>query len=323
VVWAIASSVHRAWIELLWVVVIATNLLSIALLADWGTVPFLLVWVSLTLVFVVRLWSLGSLVNTQRLLLERQRDFVRDASHQLRTPITIARGHAELIRDAVVDGHAPDTLLGDMDILLDELGRLSRLSQGLLVLAAAEHSRFLSVAPVDVSSFITRCGRRWERAASRLWVFDSQVSGSVAADEERLVMAVDALIENAVKFTEDGDGIAVRATTVDDTWLEIEVVDTGVGILAEDLDRVFERFARSNDRRTQGPGGTGLGLAIVRAITEAHAGSVRVESTPGRGSTLRIRLPGFQPASLDPVTPAPVQTASRTGTNGALERSRR
>ena len=72
-------------------------------------------------------------------------------------------------------------------------------------------------------------------------------------------MAVDALIENAVKFTEDGDGIVVRATAVDDTWLAIEVADTGVGIESEDLSRVFERFARGSGRQTQGPRGTGLG----------------------------------------------------------------
>jgi signal transduction histidine kinase len=381
VVWAIASSVRKRWPELLWAAFVAVNLLIIARIANWETVPFHAVWVSLTLVFGVRLWSsratilaaivvtitsgaalliavqkpggpgldemmevpmmaavfggmvwhahrrqvamdeVGHLVDRQRLLLERQRDFVRDASHQLRTPITIARGHAELIRGAVVDRSDPETV-GDMDILIDELGRLSRLSERLLVLAAAEHPSFLSTALVDVSSFINRCGQRWGKAASRQWVFDSQVSGSVPADEERLVIAVDALIENAVKFTEDGDEIVVRATTMDDTWLVIDVIDTGVGIAAKDLDRVFDRFARGNDRGTQGPGGTGLGLAIVRAIAEAHVGSVGVDSTPEKGSTFRIRLPAFQPAPLDPVRPLPDRTPS-IGRNGALQRSNR
>ena len=136
-------------------------------------------------------------------------------------------------------------------------------------------------------------------------------------------MAVDALIENAVKFTEDGDGIVVRATAVDNTCLAIDVADTGAGIASEDLPRVFERFARGNGRRTQGPGGTGLGLAIVRAVAEAHSGSVRVESPLGRGSSFRITIPGFRPAPSDPVSYSPAATTAGVGGNGAFERSNR
>ena len=135
-------------------------------------------------------------------------------------------------------------------------------------------------------------------------------------------MAVDALIENAVKFTRDGDGIVVRAARLDDTWLAIDVTDTGVGIASEDLDRVFERFARGNGQ-TQRPGGAGLGLAIVRAVAEAHAGSVRVESASGRGSTFRISLPGFQPARTEAVTSSPTRSTAGPARNEALERSNR
>ena len=269
----------------------------------------------------IAMTEVGHLVDSQRLLLERQRDFVRDASHQLRTPITIARGHAELMRTVVSDASDPD-MARDMDIVIEELGRLSRLSERLLVLAAADHSRFLSAAPVDVSSFIMACGQRWSRAASRWWVFNCETDGSVTADEERLAMAVDALIENAVKFTRDGDGIVVRAARLDDTWLAIDVTDTGVGIASEDLDRVFERFARGNGQ-TQRPGGAGLGLAIVRAVAEAHTGSVRVESASGRGSTFRISLPGFQPARTEAVTSSPIRSTAGAARNEALERSNR
>jgi signal transduction histidine kinase len=381
VVWAIRS-LRKHGPEVLWVAFVIANLLVIARIADWETIPFHFIWVSLTILFGVRLWSTRAtvlaavvitiasgaalliavekpggpgldemaevplmaamfagmvwhahqrqvalvevehLLDSQRALLERQRDFVRDASHQLRTPITIARGHAELMRLAVGDESDPDTA-SDMDILIDELDRLSRLSERLLVLAAADHPSFLSTAPVDVSSFIRGCGQRWGRAAPRLWVFDSQAPGTVLADQERLAMAVDALIENAVKFTEDGDGIVVRATAVDDTWLAIDVADTGVGIEPEDVSRVFERFARGNGRQTQGPRGTGLGLAIVRAVAEAHSGSVRVESPSGRGSSFRITIPGFRPAPSDPVIAVPAATTAGVGGNGAFERSNR
>lgn len=380
-VWAIRS-LRKRGSEVLWAAFVVANLLVIARIANWETIPFHLIWVSLTILFGVRVWStratilaagvitiasgaalliavqkaggpgldemaevplmaamfagmvwhahrrqlalneVGYLLESQRVLLERQRDFVRDASHQLRTPITIARGHAELMRLAVGEESDPDTAR-DMDILIDELDRLSRLSERLLVLAAADHSSFLSTAPVDVTSFIEACGQRWGRAAQRLWVFDAQARGSIVADEERLAMAVDALIENAVKFTETGDAIVLRATAVDTTWLAIDVVDTGIGIAAEDLPRVFERFARGNGRQTQGPGGTGLGLAIVRAVAEAHSGAVRVESPPGRGSSFRITIPGFRPAPLDPVVASPAAAIAGVGGNGTFERSRR
>jgi signal transduction histidine kinase len=381
VVWAIRS-LRRHAPEVLWAAFVVANLLVIARIANWETIPFHFIWVSLTILFGVRLWStrattlaavvitvtsgaalliavqkpggpgldemaevplmaamfggmvwhahrrgvalneVGHLLESQRVLLERQRDFVRDASHQLRTPITIARGHAELMRLAVGEESDPETAR-DMDILIDELDRLSRLSERLLVLAAADHSSFLSTAPVDVTSFIKGCGQRWGRAAPRLWVFDAQARGSVIADEERLVMALDALIENAVKFTGDGDGIVVRASAVDTTWLAIDVADTGVGIASEDLPRVFERFARGNGRQTQGPGGTGLGLAIVRAVAEAHSGSAAVETPAGRGSSFRITIPGFRPALPDPVVAVPASTAARVNGNGTFERSRR
>jgi signal transduction histidine kinase len=380
-VWAIRS-LRRHGPEVLWAAFVVANLLVIARVADWETIPFHFIWVSLTILFGVRLWSTSAtilaaviitltsgaallmavqkpggpgldemaevplmaamfagmvwhahrrqiamnevehLVESQRVLLERQRDFVRDASHQLRTPITIARGHAELMRLAVGEESDPVTAR-DMDILIDELDRLSRLSERLLVLAAADHPSFLSTAPLDVTSFIKGCGDRWGRAAQRLWVFDSQVDGSVLADQERLALAVDALIENAVKFTEDGDGIVVRATAVEQDRLAIEVADTGVGVDPEDLPRVFERFARGTGRQTPGPRGTGLGLAIVRAVAEAHSGSVAVESPSGRGSSFRITLPGFRPAMPDPIVTVPAPTAARVNGNSAFERSRR
>ena len=380
-VWAIRS-LRKHGPEVLWAAFVVANLLVIARIANWETIPFHFIWVSLTILFGVRLWStratilaavvitltsgaallmavqkpggpgldemaevplmaamfagmvwhahrrqialneVGHLLESQRVLLERQRDFVRDASHQLRTPITIARGHAELMRLAVGEEGDSDTAR-DMDILIDELDRLSRLSERLLVLAAADHPSFLSTASLDVTSFIKGCGQRWGRAAPRLWVFDAQLSGSVLADQERLAMAVDALIENAVKFTEDGDGIVVRASAVDDTWLAIDVADTGVGIDPEDLPRVFERFARGNGRQAPGPRGTGLGLAIVRAVAEAHSGSVAVESPPGRGSSFRITIPGFRPALPAPVVAVSTGVAAAASGNGAFERSRR
>jgi len=227
--------------------------------------------------------------ENQHLMLERQREFVRDASHELRTPITIARGHAELIRSTTADPQ----LTEDAAVVLDELGRLSKLSERLLILAAADHPGLLRPAPVDIERLVAALDRRWTPAAPRRWTFECVFEGRLTADEDRLGIALDALIENAVKFTAPGDAISVRAGPVGDS-LAIEVADDGEGIEPEHLPRVFDRFARADGDRTRGGGGTGLGLAIVRAIVEAHGGTVAVRSVPGHGSTFSLVIPGFE-----------------------------
>jgi signal transduction histidine kinase len=221
-------------------------------------------------------------------MLERQRDFVRDASHELRTPITIASGHAELIRATA----AEPQVVNDAAIVLDELDRLSGLSERLLLLAAASHPRFLTFRRVDVRGLIIDLERRWTPAAERRWRFACDIDGSLRADEERLKLAIDALIENAIKFTGPQDEISVTLRRVGGA-AEIEVADSGEGIPPEDLPRVFDRFARAHHDRARRSGGTGLGLAIVKAIAEAHGGSVSVRVNDEGGSTFRLTLPGL------------------------------
>ncbi|MFL5929169.1 MAG: sensor histidine kinase [Gaiellaceae bacterium] len=216
---------------------------------------------------------------------ERERDFVRDASHELRTPITIARGHTELIRAASGDAQT----VADADIVLDELSRLERVAERLLLLAAVEHPNFLRRSLVDVDALLAETERRWRASADRDWQISAGAGGLVPADAERLSYALDALIENAVKFTSDGGTIGIRARHEGEEAV-IEVRDDGPGIPAELHDRVFERFARDNGRR-----GTGLGLPIVKAIAEAHGGAITVDSTFGAGACLRLVLPGFRP----------------------------
>jgi len=133
--------------------------------------------------------------------------------------------------------------------------------------------------------------RRWSvAAADREWSYEAPAAGTVRADEERLVCALDALVENAVKATSPGDRIVVRGRA-DGGDAVVEVVDAGVGIPPEALPRIFERFAR----QPHPGGGTGLGMPIVKAIIEAHGGTINVASTPGKGTSVRLRLPGFAP----------------------------
>jgi two-component system OmpR family sensor kinase len=241
--------------------------------------------------FVAMVWHARrrqAALEDLRRVTERERDFVRDASHELRTPITIARGHAELIRAAVVG----EQTAADAEIVLDELSRLERVAERLLLLAAVEHPDFLRRALIDVDALVIETGRRWSASAPRAWRVDADAGGFVPADGERLSYALDALIENAVKFTRNGGAIAIRAWHAGDAAM-IEVRDDGPGIASEHSDRIFERFARADG--ANGGGGTGLGLPIVKAIVEAHGGSITLESPLGQGASLRMRLPGFRP----------------------------
>jgi|SRR5579883_677663 two-component system OmpR family sensor kinase len=251
------------------------------------------------------------LAETERHMRERERQFVRNASHELRTPITVARGYTELVRSAL----AGTPRAADADVILDELNRLSRMGERLLLLAAAEHPAFLRRGVVELEPLIVSTVRRWATATpTRRWQVEINAEGSLPGDAERLEAALDALLENAVAFTSEGARIGVTAAAEGETAV-IEVSDSGTGIPPEDLDRIFEPFARVARDRSRKNGGTGLGLAIVKAIVDAHGGTITVRSTVGQGSTFCIRLPGFREAPLDAreATPAPLASAVAEG----------
>jgi len=216
-------------------------------------------------------------------LLAHQQAFLHDASHELRTPVTIARGHLELLRrEEPVD--APE-----VEVALDELGRMERIIDRLLLLAKAEQPDFVQFTDVEVEAFLSDVFMRWSEVAPRAWRLDVDVAGRVRADPEALRDALDALLENAVKYTEPGDGIELRAQAERD-GIAIEVADEGCGVPPEALGRIFDRFARADGARTRAQGGVGLGLAIVDAIAKAHGGLCTVESRE-RGATFRLYLP--------------------------------
>ncbi|MDQ1686907.1 MAG: two-component system, OmpR family, sensor kinase [Frankiaceae bacterium] len=232
-------------------------------------------------------------------LSEREREFARDASHELRTPITIARGHAELVRDAVV-GFDEER---DVEVVLDELDRLAAITGRLLEIAAAEQAHALVRREVDVRRFVLQTLNRWSATAARDWGCDTRVSGTLHADAARLTTAIDALVENALAATREGDAITLNCRA-EGAMLHIEVRDGGRGIAPADLERVFERFARVVPPDADAAEGTGLGLAIVKAIAEAHGGAVAVTSEPGAGTAFVLSLPGFSGAAAAPA-PAP------------------
>ena len=228
----------------------------------------------------------------RRSLLERQERFIHDASHELRTPVTIARGHLELVS-------AQGTQAAELEVALDELARIDAIIERLLVLATADQTDFLHLEEIDVEAFLEDVFMRWSEVAPRAWRLGPMAAGRLRVDPERLRTALDALLENAVKYTWENAAIELRARYEGAWRLVIEVEDEGTGVPDEALHRIFDRFARADAARTRTAGGVGLGLAIVDAIAKGHGGYSTVENT-GHGSIFGLHLPCFAPAEALP-----------------------
>ena len=224
-------------------------------------------------------------VNERAALLAQQKRFLHDVSHELRTPVTIARGHLELLQR--LDGMRGQ----EVEIALDELGRIENILERLLLLAKSKQPDFVVPAEIDVEPFLEDVFLRWSEVVPRGWRLGQLAQGTLLADPDALRIALDALLENAVKHTEAGDSITLECHA-DRSDLVIEVADEGSGIPPEDVERIFQRFARADAARSRAQGGAGLGLAIVAAIVRAHGGECTVAS-PGRGAVFGLRFPAF------------------------------
>jgi signal transduction histidine kinase len=268
--------------------------------------------------------------TTARTSEERMRRFVADASHELRTPLTSIRGFAELHRQgAVTDPAEVSRLLGRIE---DEAKRMGLLVNDLLLLARLDQQRPFQRAPVDllaVAADAVEAARA--TAPDREIVLDTTVLADaggagdggdhgdddgegagksvplvVAGDEPRLRQVVANLLDNALSYSPAGTPItmAIGTATRDGHALAcMEVRDRGAGLSAEQAERVFERFYRTDKARSRAHGGTGLGLSIVAAITAAHGGNVEVDTAPGDGATFRVLLPLAAPPAEPPDHP--------------------
>ncbi|HEY7264968.1 MAG TPA: HAMP domain-containing sensor histidine kinase [Trebonia sp.] len=326
-----------------WAVFSALNLVAIFWFANWETIPFHFIWISLTVLYGFQtwrtaptLWVLGTVMVTTtagigldvwrgseppeeltevplmaavflamawhahrrqtadqstRLLSEQnvrllatQRQFLQDAAHQLRTPITIALGHAELLADDLT-GHQEGQ---DIQVVIGELSRLRRIAERLLLIASAADPGFLHAEAIALDRLTMELIRRWRPAADRRWQLGRLDAVTVRADRERLALALDALLENAVRHTETNDVIQLSVIR---GWpgmpVRIIVADTGSGIPGDQLHLIFDRFRTGDDKSR----GTGLGLPLVRAVARAHGGDVTVHSKPGLGSEFELTLP--------------------------------
>jgi signal transduction histidine kinase len=360
--------VRSSWVDIVWAVFVGVNLLGMREMGAWSTVPFLVIWVSLTLVYGLRMWRLQPAILTvavvtlatggiivgqvadgqqeadylvevplvalmflamvwhgrrrqaallerlaameevQRVsrenlrLLEQQQLFLVDASHELGTPITVALGHAELIEQSITDKMVAE----DARVIIGELARLRRLSSRMLLLASVGSPGFLDLGPVGVDSVVIEALDRWGYAPRR-WRLGEVAEATVSGDSDRLAVALDALLENAIAHTDKDDRIELSAR-VEDGHVILAVADSGCGIPEADLERIFGRFSRATPYRSREVGGFGLGLPTAAAIAEAHHGSVRVNSTVGKGSTFELLIPA-----------GPAAANGNAGASGALE----
>jgi signal transduction histidine kinase len=337
------------WPEALWTVFALANLVWMAAMPNWASIPFHLTWMSLLLVygFGFRTWSrtltwslfipvligtgllfvntrvvglkvhdevvelpllaailwammlhskrraeamaaLGEVSRHNAVLLERQRAFVQNASHELRTPITIALAHAELL-----DAPSTDDVADDRAVIIDELARLHHLVDRLLLLAMAERTDQLKPEPTRLVPLVDNVVHRWS-AISRRWLIHRDDDAVVIADPERLMLALDAIVENAVKITGDGDQIELSVRHRGQE-AAIVVSDSGPGIPQDQLDAVFDRFTRTDTLGAAS--GFGLGLSIVRGFAETHGGRVTATVGPLGGAEVSLWLPLLTPPS--------------------------
>jgi two-component system, OmpR family, phosphate regulon sensor histidine kinase PhoR len=242
----------------------------------------------------------GSLLLVQNLTRVRRletvrRDFISNVSHELRTPLASLKALTETLRDgALQDPKAAHRFLGRIEI---EVDALTQMAQELLELTRIESGQVpLELKPVVPFEFLRSAADRMheqvERAGLILRIEPVMDAPRIKADAQRLEQVLVNLIHNAVKFTRPGGEIVLSAMTEGD-FVRFAVHDTGVGIPADDLERIFERFYKAD--RSRSGGGTGLGLSIARHIVEAHGGRIWVESVETRGSTFYFTVPVLKP----------------------------
>ena len=239
--------------------------------------------------------SFNAMLDRLEAAFSTQRDFIRDISHELRTPIAVVRGHLELIGEGAVTD--PGERAATISLVTGELDRMTRFVEDLLLLAKSEQPDFLRLETVpldELSVDVEQNGRAL--VPGRQWSVEVGSRASVVADRQRLTQALASLVRNAIEHTGPDDGIVIGAD-VESATARFWVRDTGTGIPRAEQSRVFDRFARGGASRRRYEG-SGLGLAIVKVIAETHGGSVSVESAPGEGATFTIALPVEGPHDL-------------------------
>ncbi len=216
---------------------------------------------------------------------DAQRQLLDDVGHELKTPVTIIRGHLELM-----DEKDPDEVAGTRELTIDELDRMGRLVDDLITLAKSEHIDFVKRELVDVGRLTDETLVRATALGNRRWILDDLADVQAFVDPQRVTQAWLQLAANAVRYSAEGSTVALGSSVTGDE-LRLWVRDEGVGIAPEEQSIVLTRFGRARHSAGADDEGAGLGLAIVNSIAQAHQGRIDIDSSPGRGSTFTIVLP--------------------------------
>ncbi len=333
----------NARLDIAWAALAVACLAVMIAFPAWETIPFHVIWISLTILYGFRVWSISTtsavlavvaigtgasimtdafegvqlwgelfevplmsamflamvwharrrvealetveaLADERASLLDQEERLLHDVSHELRTPVTIARGHLELL------GRRLGEEQPELAVAFDELQRIERIVERLLLLARAERPDPVAPDAVRLVPFLEDVFMRWAEVAPRAWRLGEILDVTLQVDETWLRAALDALLENAVQYTDDHARIELSARG-EGHLVVICVADDGHGIADEALARVFERFARSDASRSRRQGGVGLGLSIVAAVARAHGGICTARSVLGEGSVFELRFP--------------------------------
>jgi signal transduction histidine kinase len=226
--------------------------------------------------------TFNEMLDRLQVAFDSQKEFLKDASHELRTPITIIRGHLEMLR------YHPETQAETTDLLLDELERMSRLVNDLLLLAKTDHPAFLHLHPEELDYLTDELYLKACSFGDRQWQLAAKGVSPITVDRHRLTQAIMNLVQNAVRHTQANDVITL-GSAIRENQAYLWVSDTGEGISEHQQQHLFDRFVRINS--TSSADGHGLGLSIVQAIVQAHGGRVELMSRLGEGSTFTIILP--------------------------------
>ena len=228
--------------------------------------------------------SVNAMLDRLEVAFDTQQQFLDDAGHELRTPITILRGNLELL-----NLHDPVDLAATRTLMLDELDRMSRLVSDLIALAQSTRPDFVQLAPVNLDRLLRDVFEKSQALADRRWVLDSTIPQVVDADGHRLTQAMIQLVDNAVRHTTPEDEIAIGGV-MSRGLVHLWVRDTGPGVRPEDAERIFERFARGTTSRGDGHS-SGLGLSIVAGIAAGHRGWLELDPSGPPGARFTLIMP--------------------------------